>query len=147
MNEIQQRQKKILDMFAPFKDWDLKYKKIIELGKLLEAYPESERKEENKVKGCQSQVWLHAELGSDNKVIFHADSDALIVKGLVYLLLSVYSKLTPDEILGLQPDYLKELGLSSHLTPSRSNGLNAMLKQIQNYAIAFKYLQNSKNNL
>lgn len=147
MTIIEQRQSEVLKIFEPLKDWDSKYKKIIEMGKRLEAYPEQYRTEDNKVKGCQSQVWLYAELDSDQKIKLYADSDALIVKGLVALLLIVYSKSSPDDILSAKPDYIRELGLSSHLTPSRSNGLNAMLKQIHNYALAFKYLQESKKKL
>ncbi len=139
-----QKQKDILKTFESLQDWDAKYKKIIELGKKLPPFPEAHRKEENKVKGCQSQVWLYAELSPQQKLKFHADSDALIVKGLAALLVNVYSDSAPEEILETTPEFLKTLGLSSHLSPSRSNGLNAMLKQIHNYAVAFKIILNSK---
>ncbi len=144
---IEQRQKDILKEFASLQDWDAKYKKIIEMGRKLPIFPEVHRREENKVKGCQSQVWLYAELNSNQHVLFHADSDALIVKGLAALLLAIYSDAKPDDILSAKPEFFKGLGLSSHLSPSRSNGLNAMLKQIHNYALAYKIMQKSKNSL
>lgn len=145
--KIEKRQQAILKEFESFQDWDSKYKRIIEMGKKLPPFPEVHRTEENKIKGCQSQVWFHAELSKENCVLFQADSDALIVKGLVALVLAVYSSATPDEILATSPEFFKTLGLSSHLSPSRANGLNAMLKQIHNYALAYKIMLNSKNNL
>lgn len=145
--KIQERQQAILKEFESLQDWDSKYKKIIEMGKSLPPFPEIYRTEENKIKGCQSQVWFHAELSEKNCVVFQADSDALIVKGLVALVLFLYSNSAPDEILITSPEFFKTLGLSSNLSPSRSNGLNAMLRQIHNYALAYKIMLNSKNNL
>jgi len=145
--KIQERQQAILKEFESLQDWDSKYKKIIEMGKSLPPFPEIYRTEENKIKGCQSQVWFHAELSEKNCVAFQADSDALIVKGLVALVLFLYSNSAPDEILATSPEFFKTLGLSSNLSPSRSNGLNAMLRQIHNYALAYKIMLNSKNNL
>ncbi len=147
MSNIKERQEKILKDFAHLQDWDSKYKKIIEMGKRLPDFPEVHRSDDNKIKGCQSQVWLYAELNPSGCVVFQGDSDALIVKGLVALLLEVYSDSSPDEILRTSPEFFRTLGLSSHLSPSRSNGLNAMLKQIHNYALAFKIMLNSKNKL
>ena len=145
--KIQERQQAILKEFESLQDWDSKYKKIIEMGKSLPPFPEIYRTEENKIKGCQSQVWFHAELSEKNCVVFQADSEALIVKGLVALVLFLYSNSAPDEILATSPEFFKTLGLSSNLSPSRSNGLNAMLRQIHNYALAYKIMLNSKNNL
>ncbi|MEO0337034.1 MAG: SufE family protein [Pseudomonadota bacterium] len=140
MSAMQERQTQIVEEFSSLKGWEGKYKKIIDLGKELEAFDESLRSDEIKVKGCQSQVWLHASLSEDKRIIFKADSDALIVKGLVSLLLRVYSDSTADEILQTQPKFVGEIGLDSHLSPSRTNGLNAMIKQINYYAAAFKAL-------
>ncbi len=119
------------------------------MGKSLPEFPEKLKTEDLKVKGCQSQVWLSATLKEElnensaslvKKIYFQADSDALIVKGLIAILLRVYSGRTPDEILALAPDFISELGFSSNLSPSRANGLQAMVKQIKYYALAFKAL-------
>ncbi|MCB0378675.1 MAG: SufE family protein [Bdellovibrionales bacterium] len=138
MTESQKRQKTLVDEFSQCKDWESRYKKIIAMGKSLEKLDESLYQEKFLVKGCQSQVWLHAHLDSHGKVILQADSDALIVKGLVSLLLNIYSGLTPDEILSTSPDFIKELGFQKHLSPSRANGFLSMIKQIMLYAQAFK---------
>lgn len=119
------------------RDWEEKYKRIIDMGKGMPAFPEEHRSEGNKVRGCQSQVWLHA-YEENGRVRFRGDSDASIVKGLVALLLSVYDDSTPEEILATRPVFLEELGLKQHLSMSRANGLNAMMKQILIYAMAFK---------
>jgi cysteine desulfuration protein SufE len=140
----QPAQQKIIDEFSQLATWDEKYKKIIDYGKKLAPLPEEHRTEKNQVKGCQSQVWLHAELTLDGKVLLVADSDALIVKGLVALLLHVYSGQTPQEILSSPPEFLRTLGFDQNLSPSRSNGLHAMIKQIKNYALVFDYLQKNK---
>lgn len=137
---LKERQEKIITTFANIESWDDRYKKIIELGKKLEAMPENLKTEENKVKGCQSQVWLASELTPEKKIHFRADSDALIVKGLVALVLQVYSDATPDEILATPPEFIEKIGLKANLSPSRSNGLVAMIKQIQYYATAYKYI-------
>lgn len=135
---ITQRVEELEREFSNFEDWEEKYKYIISLGKELEHMDDSLKTEENKVKGCQSQVWLHAELGSDKKVLFKADSDAAIVKGIVSILLKVYSNATPEEILTMKPDFLENIGLRQHLSMSRANGLSSMVKQISMYALAFK---------
>ncbi|WP_372655652.1 SufE family protein [Halobacteriovorax sp.] len=137
MSTINTRVSTVVTNFENFSNWEDKYKAIINLGKDLETLPEEFRLESNKVKGCQSQVWLHAELEGD-KVIFKADSDAAIVKGIIALLLSVYSDATPDEILATKPDFLETIGLRQHLSMSRANGLSSMVKQISVYALAFK---------
>lgn len=137
MSAIESRINDLVDRFSKFKDWEDRYSSIIELGKSLPEMNEAYKTESNKVKGCQSQVWLFAELSGD-KVIFHADSDATIVKGLVALLVHVYSGATPDEILKTKPTFLETIGLREHLSMSRANGLNSMVKQISLYAMAYK---------
>lgn len=134
---INERVEQLLKEFEGVDDWEERYKKIIQKGKTLQTLPEEHRIESNKVKGCQSQVWLHAEV-KDGEVYFLADSDAAIVKGIISLLLEVYSGSTPDEILATRPNFVDELGLRQHLSMNRSNGLSAMLKQISLYALAFK---------
>ena len=131
------RTTQIKDRFLQFKDWEDRYKEHITLGKQLPAYPEDKRDEKFKVKGCQSQVWIFPEF-KDGRVYLHADSDALLVKGIVGLLVSVYSDATPEEILATPPEFLKEVGITEHLSMNRSNGLAAMMKQIQMYAVVFK---------
>lgn len=137
---INQRIQKIKAEFQSFNEWEERYKHLIDLGKKMAPMNEAHRVEENKVKGCQSQVWLHAEL-IDDKVIFSADSDASIVKGIIALLVYVYSGATPDEILTTKPTFFEDIGLREHLSMSRANGLNSMLKQITYYAMAFKAKQ------
>lgn len=132
----EQVQKEIIDEFTFLENWEDKYKHIIDLGKEIPAFPEMYRKEENKVRGCQAQVWLHAEF-REGKVFFEADSDAFIVKGLVALLLRIFSGQTPRAILDTRLTFIESVGLSSHLSPTRSNGLAAMEKQMRAYAIAF----------
>ena len=137
------RTTQVKNRFLQFKDWEDRYKELINLGKLLAAYPEDKRDEKYKIKGCQSQVWLCPEF-KDGRVFFHADSDALLVKGIVAILVNVYSDATPDEILATKPEFLKEVGITEHLSMNRSNGLAAMMKQIQMYAIVFKSMQTQK---
>jgi cysteine desulfuration protein SufE len=137
---ITDRTTQIKQRFLQYQDWEDRYKELIHLGKNLPAYPEDKRDEKYKVKGCQSQVWLFPEF-KGGRVFFHGDSDAVLVKGIVGLLTSVYSDATPDEILAIKPDFLKEVGITEHLSMNRSNGLAAMMKQIQMYAVVFKSLQ------
>jgi len=134
----------VIEEFQSLTEWEDRYKKIIEMGRQLAEMPEEFKTEENKVRGCQSQVWLHAQLSDQGKVLLQGDSDAMIVKGLVALLLRVYSGASPQDILETPPAFLKSLGFESHLSPSRANGLHAMLKQIRLYATAFAYVLNSK---
>lgn len=137
------RTTQVKNRFLQFKDWEDRYKELINLGKQLPAYPEDKRDEKFKVKGCQSQVWLCPEF-KEGRVYFHADSDAVLVKGIVGILVSVYSDATPDEILSTSPDFLKEVGITEHLSMNRSNGLAAMMKQIQMYAVVFKSMSAQK---
>ncbi|MBC7371784.1 MAG: SufE family protein [Bdellovibrionaceae bacterium] len=145
MSLIADRQKQIVDKFQGLTDWEDRYKRIIAMGRELRDMPEEMKTEDNKVKGCQSQVWLFAELDSQGLMHIHGDSDAMIVKGLVALLLRMYSGTNPAEILQTPPEFLRELGFEGHLSPSRANGLHAMLKQIRNYATAFAYVLKSKS--
>lgn len=144
MSEIQARQTQLIQDFSSLTQWEERYKKIIELGKALPVLPDSLRTDQNIVKGCQSQVWLAAHLNDQGQVILQGDSDALIVKGLVGLLIKVYSGTTPAEVLNTPPEFLRALGFEGHLSPSRANGLHSMLKQIKMYATAFDYLVKSK---
>lgn len=136
---IMEKQEEIVKEFDELIDWEDKYKKIIELGKLLPALDENIKTEKYKLSGCQSQVWINAKL-TNGKIIFEADSDAAIVKGLVAILVKVYSNETPEEILSNPPGFLQKIGIDKHLSLSRKNGLGAMMKQIQMYAVAFKSL-------
>lgn len=138
MSSIAQVQHELVEKFKSLESWEDRYKKIVELGKTLAPYPDAFRTEDFRVRGCQSQVWLYPVRNPDKTITFFADSDALIVKGLVSILLQVYSNRSPDEILSTPANFLKDLGFESHLSPSRSNGLYAMLKQIIYYAMAFK---------
>lgn len=137
---MQDRISQIKQRFTQFSDWEDRYKELIHLGRELNAYPEEKREDKYKVKGCQSQVWLYPEF-KDGRVYFYGDSDAVLVKGIVGLLVSVYSDATPEEILSTKPDFLKEVGITEHLSMNRSNGLAAMMKQMQMYALVFKSMQ------
>lgn len=134
---INERVEKLKQDFQSFNQWEDRYKHLIELGKKMAPMDEQFKTGENIVKGCQSQVWLHAEL-NNGKVLFSADSDASITKGIVALLVYVYSDSTPDEILSTKPTFLEDIGLREHLSMSRANGLTSMVKQISFYAMAFK---------
>lgn len=139
---IEQKIIKLVNEFKvgnPENDWEKKYEKLIELGKKWQGLPEEERVEDLKVKGCQSQVWIKAEF-KDGKIEFLGDSDALIVRGLVAMILSVYSGESPEMILKTEPSFIKVLGFDTGLSPSRTNGLFSMIKQIKYYATAFQYL-------
>lgn len=144
MSLIQDRQNQVIQDFSALSQWEDRYKKIIELGKALPPFPEELRVEQNIVKGCQSQVWLSAKLDNQGNMVIHGDSDALIVKGLVALLLKVYSGTPPAEVLVTPPEFLRALGFEGNLSPSRANGLHSMLKQIKMYATAFDYLLKTK---
>ncbi len=141
---LSDRQKQVVSEFSGLADWEDRYKKLIEIGKALPTLPDIKKTEDAKVKGCQSQVWMHASL-ENGRVIFAADSDALLVRGLVALLLRVYSGCTPDEIISTPPDFVKEIGLESKLSPSRANGLYSMIKQMKYYAMAFKAIASRGN--
>ncbi len=137
LTTIRDTEREIVEEFALFDSWDDKYEYIIDLGKKLPALAQEHKKDENKVRGCQSTVWLVASL-KDGKVFFEADSDAVIVKGLISMLIRVLSGRTPDEILEAPLQFINEIGMTTHLAQTRSNGLLSMVKQMKNYALAFK---------
>ena len=124
---IENVQKDIIDNFLFFDDWTQKYEYIIELSKDLESMNKELKNEDNLIKGCQSKVWLHAEL-SDGKISFLADSEAIITKGIISILLNVFNNRTPDEILSSNMDFIEKIGLKEHLSPNRANGLSSMYK-------------------
>ncbi len=134
---IQTTEKEIVEEFALFDSWDDKYEYIIDLGKKLPPLEEEFKKDENKVRGCQSTVWLVADY-RDGKVFYKAESDAVIVKGLISMLIRVLSGHTPDEIINAKLDFIREIGMTTHLAQTRSNGLLAMVKQMKNFALAYK---------
>jgi cysteine desulfuration protein SufE len=136
MNSIKETQQEIVEEFALFDEWMDKYEHIIELGKDLPLIDEQYKTDENLIKGCQSKVWLHAAL-KDGKIIFTADSDAIITKGIVGLVIRVFSNHTPQEIIDADLFFIDQIGLQEHLSPTRSNGLLSMLKQIRMYAVVF----------
>lgn len=134
---IEEKQDRIIREFELLGDWQERYKYIIKLGQKLEPLDEEHKVDENLVRGCQSQVWLHTELDGD-KVIFKADSDAAITKGLAALMVRFYSGETPEAILATNPDFIQKIGMQEHLSPTRSNGLASMVKQMKIYAMAYK---------
>ena len=134
---IKEREEEIIDEFSLFDSWEEKYEYIIDVGKKLEPLEDKYKIGENIIKGCQSTVWLTSEF-KDGKVFFKADSDAVIVKGLVSMLIKVLSGHEPDKILEAKLDFIREIGMMTHLAQTRSNGLLSMVKQIKNYALAYK---------
>jgi len=134
---IEQVQQDIIEEFSVYTDWMDKYGYLIELGNELKDLDPKEKIDQNLIKGCQSRVWLVAEL-KNGKITFRGESDAVIVKGLVALLLRVVTDRTPDELIENELHFIDDLGLKQHLSPTRSNGLLAMVKQIRLYAVAYK---------
>jgi cysteine desulfuration protein SufE len=134
---IEEIEQEIIEEFSLFDSWDDKYEYIIDLGKKLPLLKDQYKKDENKVRGCQSTVWLVAEY-KDGRIYYKADSDAVIVKGLISMLIRVLSGQTPDDIVNAKLDFIREIGMMSHLAQTRSNGLLAMVKQMKNYALAYK---------
>ena len=137
MEKIAEIQKQVIEEFAVLEDWMDKYAYLVELGGDLEGMDEAAKTEENLIKGCQSRVWLQAEM-REGLLHFTADSDAIITKGIVAQLIRVFSGQTPADILNANFDFIDEIGLSQHLSPTRSNGLLSMVKQIRMYAIAME---------
>lgn len=137
MMGIKEKQQELIDDFAFLSDWEQKYEYIIDLGKELKGLPEEKKKEDILIKGCQSQVWLDAEL-RDGKIFFLADSDGILPKGIISLLVGVYSGHTAEEILAADFDFISKIGLREFLSPSRANGLASMIKQIKFYAVAYQ---------
>jgi len=135
---IEEIQEEIIEEFSDFDDWMDKYQLLIDMGSQQEPLPEKYKTESNLIDGCQSRVWLQADLTPDGTIHFQAESDALIVKGLVMLLIRTLDNQTPDDILSADLHFISDIGLSDHLSPTRSNGLLAMVKQMKLYAMAFK---------
>lgn len=141
MSTVEERQQQIVKEFSGIANWQDRYKRIITMGKELPPMPETLYQDQLLVKGCQSKVWLQARRGDQGEVLLAGDSDALIVKGLVSLVVQVYSGGTPKEILQDPQGFIKSLGFEEALSPSRANGFLAMMKQIQLYAQAFQMLE------
>lgn len=137
---IEEKQQEIIDDFEFLTDWMDKYEMIIQLGKELPLIDDRYKTDQYKIKGCQSQVWVHADY-KDGKIYFTADSDAIITKGLISMIVKVYAGHTPDEILHTDLYFIDKIGLHSHLSPTRSNGLASMVKQIKEYAFALQKLE------
>jgi cysteine desulfuration protein SufE len=137
---IDEIEKDIIDEFSVFTDWLDKYQYIIDMGHELGEFPENKKTEEFRIKGCQSSVWLTAEL-ADGRVLFRSDSDSSIVKGLASLMIRVLSNQKPDDIVNAKLEFIDKIGLKDHLAPTRSNGLSAMIKQMRMYALAYKLKQ------
>lgn len=131
---IEAIQNEIIEEFSLFEDWMQRYEYMIELGKSLPLIAEQYKTDNYLIKGCQSQVWLHADY-QEGKIFFTADSDAIITKGIVALLVRVYSGYTPEEILAAKTDFIDQIGLKEHLSPTRANGLVSMLEQMKRYAL------------
>jgi cysteine desulfuration protein SufE len=136
MSKLNERQDQIIEEFSIFDDWMDKYSYLIDLGKDLSGLPEEQKKDNILIKGCQSQVWLDSEF-KDNKIYFKADSDAIITKGIVALLIKVMSGLEPKEIMNADLYFIDKIGLQENLSPTRSNGLVAMIKQMKMYGLAY----------
>lgn len=134
--KIEDIEQEIIEEFKMFDDWMGKYEYLIDLGKSLPLIDEKYKTEDKIIKGCQSQVWMHSEL-INGKVVFTADSDAIITKGMVALMIRVLSNHTPDEIINAKLDFVEKIGLTKHLSPTRSNGLVSMIKQMKLDAIAY----------
>ena len=137
MGTIEERQREVIEEFSLFEDWTQRYEHMIDLGKSLPLISPDFKTEDNIIKGCQSKVWVHAELEGD-QLVFTADSDALITKGIIAILIRVFSGQQPQAILDADTDFINQIGLKEHLSPTRANGLVSMIKQIKMYAVAFQ---------
>lgn len=137
MEAIQEVQEEIVEEFSMFEDWMQRYEYMIELGKSLPLIDAQYKTDDYIIKGCQSKVWVHADL-EDDKLIFTADSDAIITKGIIAILIRAFSHQHPDAILEAGTEFIDKIGLKEHLSPTRANGLVSMIKQLKMYAIAFK---------
>jgi cysteine desulfuration protein SufE len=144
--KIEEIEKEVVDEFSFFPDWTDKYEYLIELGHKLTDFPKDKMTDEYKIKGCQSSVWLITEI-EDGKIIFKADSDSTIVKGLIALLVRVLSGQKPGDIINAKLEFIDKIGLRQHLAPTRSNGLGAMIKQMKMYALAYKIKLEEQTNI
>lgn len=133
---IKEKQEEIIDEFSMFDDWMQRYEYIIDLGKNLPLIQEESKTDDNLIKGCQSKVWLQGKKNED-KIVFTADSDAILTKGIIAILIRVFSNQTSTEILNANMDFIDKIGLKEHLSPTRANGLVSMIKNIKMYALAF----------
>ncbi len=138
---IKEIQNDIIDEFSMFDDWMQRYEYMIELGKTLPLIADQYKTEDNTIKGCQSKVWVHAEM-KDDKVEFTADSDAIITKGIIAILIRTFSNQHPKDIIEADTDFIDDIGLKEHLSPTRANGLVSMIKQLKLYAIAYQTQMN-----
>lgn len=143
MKTINELQDEVVEEFSDFDDWMDKYQMLIDLGNDLETLDDKYKTEQNLIDGCQSRVWVQCDY-ADGKLVFTADSDALIVKGIIALLIQVLSGHTPKEVLDADLYFIDKIGLRDHLSPTRSNGLLAMVKQIKAYALAYEAKENEK---
>ena len=134
---IQEIQDEIIDEFSMFEDWEERYQYMIDLGKTLPLIEQQYKTEDNIIKGCQSKVWVHANM-DDNKIAFTADSDAIITKGIIAILIRVFSNQHPTAIIEADTEFIDKIGLKEHLSPTRANGLVSMIKQLKMYAIAYQ---------
>lgn len=134
---IQEIQNEIIDEFSIFDDWMQRYEYMIDLGKSLPLIKDQYKTEENIIKGCQSKVWVHAEM-KDDTIVFTADSDAIITKGIIAIIIRVFSNQHPKDIIEANTDFIDEIGLKEHLSPTRANGLVSMIKQLKLYALAYQ---------
>ncbi|MBR3443338.1 MAG: SufE family protein [Bacteroidaceae bacterium] len=141
--KIEDIQQEIIEEFQDYDDWMDRYQLLIDLGQEQEPLDERYKTESNLIDGCQSRVWLQADLDGQGRIHFQAESDALIVKGIVALLIRVLDRQTPEDILAADLHFIEDIGLREHLSPTRSNGLLAMLKQMKLYALAFKSKQDA----
>jgi len=135
--KIEQIQEEIVDEFSMFDDWMQRYEYMIDLGKALPLIDDKYKTDDNIIKGCQSKVWVHAELDED-KLVFTADSDAIITKGIIAILIRTFSNQKPQAIIDANTDFIDEIGLKEHLSPTRANGLVSMIKQLKLYAVAYQ---------
>lgn len=137
MASIKDTQNDIIEEFSMFDDWEERYQYMIDLGKSLPIIEDQYKTDNNIIKGCQSKVWVHAEM-NDDKVVFTADSDAIITKGIIAILIRVFSNQHPKDIIEADTDFIDQIGLKEHLSPTRANGLVSMIKQLKMYAIAYQ---------
>ena len=137
MSSIKEIQEEIIEEFAMYEDWMQRYEYMIELGKSLPLIKEKYKTDDNLIKGCQSKVWVHAEM-EDDKVVFTADSDAIITKGIIAILIRVFSNQHPKNIIEADTAFIDEIGVKEHLSPTRANGLVSMIKQLKMYAVAYQ---------
>ncbi len=135
--KIKEIQNELIDEFSMFDDWEERYQYMIDLGKTLPLIDATYKTDNNIIKGCQSKVWVHAEM-QDGNIAFTADSDAIITKGIIAILIRVFSNQSPKDILDANTDFIDEIGLKDHLSPTRANGLVSMIKQLKMYAIAYQ---------